>query len=219
MKKIAMFMAASVLAVSCAGEKAEEVTTGEAQEVIEVAEATSYAVAEGSAIKWRGFKSFVNSEHVGLINIQDGSFAVKDGQVVGGSVTIDMNAIVNTDIEDEGKSGYLVGHLKSEDFFFVESFPTAQFDIVEVRAEAGEATNSVVVGNLTMRGVTNSIEFPANIEVTDAGVNFTAPTFGIDRTKWGVKFHDREDASIAESLKEDLIDHTIELNFVVTANA
>ena len=61
MKKIAMFVAASVLAVSCAGEKAEEVTTGEAQEVIEVAEATSYAVAEGSAIKWRGFKSFVNT--------------------------------------------------------------------------------------------------------------------------------------------------------------
>ena len=130
-----------------------------------------------------------------------------------------MNAIVNTDVEDEGKSGYLVGHLKSEDFFFVESFPTAQFEIVEVRAEAGEATNSVVVGNLTMRGVTNSIEFPANIEVTETGVKFTAPTFGIDRTKWGVKFHDREDASIAESLKEDLIDHTIELNFVVTANA
>lgn len=212
-------MAASVLAVSCTGEKAEEVTTGEAQEVIEVAEATSYAVAEGSAITWRGFKSFVNSEHVGLINIQDGSFAVKDGQVAGGSVTIDMNAIVNTDIEDEGKSGYLVGHLKSEDFFFVDSFPTAQFEIVEVRAEASEATNSVVVGNLTMRGVTNSIEFPANIEVTEAGVNFTAPTFGIDRTKWGVKFHDREDASIAESLKEDLIDHTIELKFAVTANA
>ena len=42
-------MAASVLAVSCAGEKAEEVTTGEAQEVMEVAEATSYALAEEKA--------------------------------------------------------------------------------------------------------------------------------------------------------------------------
>ena len=211
-------MAASVLAVSCAGEKAEEATTGEAQEVIEVAEATSYALSEGSTITWRGFKSFVNSEHVGYIGIQDGSFDVKDGMVVGGTVTIDMNTIVNTDIEDEGKNGYLVGHLKSEDFFFVESYPTAQFEIVEVKAVEGEMTNSMVVGNLTMRGVTNSIEFPANITVTEQGVSFMAPTFGIDRTKWGVKFHDKDDASIAETLKEDLIDHSIELTISVTAS-
>ena len=85
--------------------------------------------------------------------------------------------------------------------------------------EAALDENEIFGEPFTMRGVTNSIEFPANIEVTETGVNFTAPTFGIDRTKWGVKFHDREDASIAESLKEDLIDHTIELNFVVTANA
>jgi polyisoprenoid-binding protein YceI len=219
MKKIAMFMAASVLAVSCAGEKAEEVTTGEAQEVNEVAEATSYALAAESTISWRGFKSFVNSEHVGYIGIQDGSFDVKDGMLVGGTVTIDMNSIVNTDIEDEGKNGYLVGHLKSEDFFFVDSFATAAFEIVSVEALEGEGVNSKVVGNLTLRGVTNSIEFPANITVTEEGVSFMAPTFGIDRTKWGVKFHDREDASIAESLKEDLIDHTIELKFDVKANA
>ena len=32
----------------------------------------------------------------------------------------------------------------------------------------------------------------------------------------GVNFHDREDASIAETLKEDLIDHMIELKFNIS---
>ena len=217
MKKFSMFIAASLLIVGCAGDKATEVTTGDAQEVNEVTESTTYEVGT-SSIAWRGFKSFVvNDEHVGNIGISDGSFEVSDGKVVGGSVVIDMNSIENTDIEDEGKRGYLVGHLKSQDFFFVDSFPTAQFEIVNVKETEGGATNSIVVGNLTIRGITHSIEFPANVTVGDASVSFSAPTFGIDRTKWDVKYHDKDDASIAESLKEKLIDHTIELNFDLNA--
>jgi polyisoprenoid-binding protein YceI len=217
MKKLAMMAAVAVLAASCNMEKAEEATTGDAQEVEAVVEATNVALDSGSVVAWRGFKSYVASEHVGTIGVQEGTFAVLDGKVVGGSITIDMNAIVNTDIEDEGKNGYLVGHLKSQDFFFVDSFATGVFEIVEVKEVAAEGTNSVVVGNLTLRGVTNSIEFPANIAVNEGSVSFDAPTFSIDRTKWGVKFHDSEDASIAETLKEDLIDHSIELTISVTA--
>ncbi len=212
-----MMAAVAVLAASCNMEKAEEATTGEAQEVEAVVEATNVALDSGSVVAWRGFKSYVASEHVGTIGVQEGTFAVLDGKVVGGSITIDMNAIVNTDIEDEGKNAYLVGHLKSQDFFFVDSFATGVFEIVEVKEVAAEGTNSVVVGNLTLRGVTNSIEFPANIAVNEGSVSFDAPTFSIDRTKWGVKFHDSEDASIAETLKEDLIDHSIELTISVTA--
>jgi len=217
MKKLAMMAAVAVLAASCNMEKAEEATTGEAQEVEAVVEATNVALDSGSVVAWRGFKSYVASEHVGTIGVQEGTFAVLEGKVVGGSITIDMNAIVNTDLEDEGKNAYLVGHLKSQDFFFVDSFATSVFEIVEVKDAAAEGTNSVVVGNLTLRGVTNSIEFPANIAVSEGSVSFAAPTFSIDRTKWGVKFHDSEDATIAESLKEDLIDHSIELTISVTA--
>lgn len=217
MKKLAMMAAVAVLAASCNMEKAEEATTGEAQEVEAVVEATNVALDSGSVVAWRGFKSYVASEHVGTIGVQEGTFAVLEGKVVGGSITIDMNAIVNTDLEDEGKNAYLVGHLKSQDFFFVDSFATSVFEIVEVKDAAAEGTNSVVVGNLTLRGVTNSIEFPANIAVSEGSVSFDAPTFSIDRTKWGVKFHDSDDATIAESLKEDLIDHSIELTISVTA--
>jgi len=221
MKKIAILAAVAIAAISCSnGSKADEAVTGDAQEVQAVVEATEYTVAEGSYLKWRGFKTYVASEHIGTIGVQSGTFAMAGDQLVGGKITIDMNSIANVDIEDEGKRGYLEGHLKSQDFFFVESFPTAVFEVVEVREEATDATPYVVKGNLTIRGITNSIEFPANVFVEEGSVRLEAPAFSIDRTKWNVKYHDSDDATIAETLKEDLIDHSIELTInVVATNA
>ena len=218
MKRIAIIAAAAIIAVSCSnGTKADEAVTGEAQEVEVTAEATDYELVEGSYLKWRGFKSYVASEHIGTIGVQAGTLAVAGNQLVGGTIIIDMNSISNEDIEDEGKRGYLEGHLKSDAFFFVDSFPTAVFEIVEVREESTDAAPSVVVGNLTIRGITNSIEFPADVTVEEGIVHFSAPTFSIDRTKWNVKYHDSEDATIAETLKEDMIDHSIELTINVSA--
>ena len=218
MKRIAIIAAAAIIAVSCSNvTKADEAVTGEAQEVEVTAEATDYELVEGSYLKWRGFKSYVASEHIGTIGVQAGTLAVAGNQLVGGTIIIDMNSISNEDIEDEGKRGYLEGHLKSDAFFFVDSFPTAVFEIVEVREESADAATSVVVGNLTIRGITNSIEFPADVTVEEGIVHFSAPTFSIDRTKWNVKYHDSEDATIAETLKEDMIDHSIELTINVSA--
>lgn len=217
MKKLALMAALGLFVASCNSDKAAEATTGEAQEVTANGAAETVALDSGSTVAWRGFKTYVQSEHLGTVNVQEGAFEVADGKLVGGTITIDMNSITCTDIEDEGKRGYLEGHLKSQDFFFVDSFPTAVFEIVEV-LDPSEATKySTVTGNLTLRGTTNSITFPADVLVGEEGVKFIAPTFSIDRTLWGAKFHDRDDATIAESLKDDLIDHSIELTIKVKA--
>lgn len=217
MKKLVLMAALGLFVASCNSDKAAEATTGEAQEVTENGAGETVALDSGSVIAWRGFKTYVQSEHFGTVNVQEGTFEVADGKLVGGTITIDMTSITNTDLEDEGKRGYLEGHLKSQDFFFVDSFPTAVFEIVEV-LDPSEATKySTVTGNLTIRGTTNSITFPADVVVGEEGVKFMAPTFSIDRTLWGAKFHDRDDATIAESLKDDLIDHSIELTIKVKA--
>ena len=217
MKKLALMAALGLFVASCNSDKAAEATTGEAQEVTANGAGETVALDSGSTVAWRGFKTYVQSEHLGIVNVQEGTFEVADGKLVGGTITIDMNSITCTDLEDEGKRGYLEGHLKSQDFFFVDSFPTGVFEIVEV-LDPSEATKySTVTGNLTLRGTTNSITFPADVVVGEEGVKFMAPTFSIDRTLWGAKFHDRDDATIAESLKDDLIDHSIELTIKVKA--
>jgi polyisoprenoid-binding protein YceI len=217
MKKLALMAALGLFVASCNSDKAAEATTGEAQEVTANGAGETVALDSGSTVAWRGFKTYVQSEHLGTVNVQEGTFEVADGKLVGGTITIDMNSITCTDLEDEGKRGYLEGHLKSQDFFFVDSFPTAVFEIVEVLEPSEANIFSTVTGNLTLRGTTNSITFPAEISAGESGVKFMAPTFSIDRTLWGAKFHDRDDATIAESLKDDLIDHSIELTIKVKA--
>ncbi|MGA0196896.1 MAG: YceI family protein [Schleiferiaceae bacterium] len=217
MKKLALTAALGLFVASCNSDKAAEATTGEAHEVTANGAGETVALDSGSTVAWRGFKTYVQSEHLGTVNVHEGTFEVADGKLVGGTITIDMNSISCTDIEDEGKRGSLEGHLKSQDFFFVDSFPTAVFEIVEV-LDPSEATKySTVTGNLTLRGTTNSITFPADVVAGEEGVKFMAPTFSIDRTLWGAKYHDREDVSIAESLKDKLIDHSIELTIKVKA--
>lgn len=217
MKKLALLAALGLFAASCNSDKAAEASTGEAQEVTATAAGETVALDSGSTVSWRGFKTYVQSEHLGTVNVQEGAFEVAEGKLVGGTITIDMNSITCTDIENEGKRGNLEGHLKSQDFFFVDSFPTAVFEIVEVLDPSEASKYSTVTGNLNLRGTTNSITFPADVVVGEKGVKFMAPTFSIDRTLWGAKFHDRDDATIAESLKDDLIDHSIELTIKVKA--
>jgi polyisoprenoid-binding protein YceI len=153
--------------------------------------------------------------------ISDGSFDVKEGNLVGGSFTIDMGTIVAEDFLGNEKYDDLIGHLNSPDFFDVATYPTAKFEITGVKENASEegGTSHLVMGNLTMRDQTNNITFPANVKVSDTGVELSAPEFGIDRTKWDVMFHSTGDAGFAELTKDQLIDDTILLWLDVKAPA
>jgi polyisoprenoid-binding protein YceI len=96
----------------------------------------------------------------------------------------------------------LAGHLKSPDFFDIAQFPKSTFESTAVTVTPGGengATHSVT-GNLTMRGVTKSITFPAKITVSPAGVSATAD-FVINRKDFGVVY-----AGMADDLiKDDVV--------------
>jgi polyisoprenoid-binding protein YceI len=79
----------------------------------------------------------------------------------------------------------LVGHLKSDDFFGVEKFPTSKLVITESTPfDKGTAT---VKGTLTIKGVTNPVEFKAAYQKKDDGTWFFA-NIVIDRTKYNVRY-------------------------------
>jgi polyisoprenoid-binding protein YceI len=52
-------------------------------------------------------------------------------------------------------------HLRSDDFFAVDQFPTVDFESTAVTATGGSDYN--VAGNLTMRGVTKAIVIPVTL--------------------------------------------------------
>lgn len=72
-------------------------------------------------------------------------------ETVKGSFTIDA-ASVNTGNADRD------GHLKSEDFFSVEKFPTITFNTTSFKKLNSE--DYEITGDLTLRGVTKSITLP-----------------------------------------------------------
>ncbi|MCR6492352.1 YceI family protein [Cellulomonas sp. P24] len=101
--------------------------------------------------------------HAGISKVR-GSVAVTSGAITVGatlpestvSVTLDP-ATISTG--DAGRDG----HLKSGDFFEVETYPTWTFTSTAVRVE-GSAL--VVVGDLTIHGVTQSVELTTEFNGT-----------------------------------------------------
>ncbi|MDA3894399.1 MAG: YceI family protein [Salinivirgaceae bacterium] len=170
-----------------------------------IVSAQSFTVnAEKSTLKWTGKK--VGGEHSGTIQIKEGNFEVKKDKIESGSFTISMTTISNSDLEDAGYNAKLVGHLKSDDFFGVEKFPTAVLKITE--ASVFKDGKAKVKADLTIKGKTNPVEF----DVMKAGNSFTS-TITVDRSKYDVKYGS---SSFFEGLGDKVIydEFTLEVKLV-----
>ena len=132
-----------------------------------------------STIQWTGKK--VTGSHTGTINIKSGSLEFDNGNLTGGNIVIDMNTIVCTDLSGGG-ANKLVGHLKSDDFFGVENHPTAELNITKVDMNKDAGTYEITA-DITIKGKTKSISFPASIGTAEASSTVT-----IDRTDFDIRY-------------------------------
>ena len=139
----------------------------------------TYTIAPASTLWWIGRK--VGGEHSGTIAISQWAAIVVDGKLIGGNITIDMNTITNSDLPAWEMNDKLVWHLK-DGFFAVASNPEAKFVITAVTATASGAD---ITGDLTLKGVTKTINFPATIAVTPTTVTVNATTY-IDKEVFGI---------------------------------
>lgn len=133
---------------------------------------------ETSSVTWKGYK--VTGSHAGNIALKQGSLEFKDGKLVGGEFTIDMTTIVNTDMEGDYKAK-LEGHLKSDDFFGVATYPTAKLVFGSVKSTGKNSYE--VTGDLTIKDKTNPVTFDMSIYGSKATANVK-----IDRTKYDVRY-------------------------------
>lgn len=136
-----------------------------------------------SVITWKGYK--VLGSHTGTIKINTGDLQMQDGQLVGGSFTIDMKTISCTDLEGEYK-GKLEGHLKSADFFGVEEYPTASFNITNV-VSRGTPGAYKITGDLKIKETTKSVRFNVNIGEED-GQQIATGDVQIDRSDFDIRY-------------------------------
>lgn len=164
---------------------------------------------KASKIEWTGEK--VTGKHTGTVAISSGEVVNNHGKI-GGNFVMDMTSITVTDLTGE-KKGKLEGHLKSDDFFGVQKFPTSKFEIISVTPKSGVTAGSPnfdVKGNLTIKGITKEITFPAMIKF-EGGKMTTEGELKVDRSKFDVRYG-------SKTFFEDIGDKAIYDEFTLKLN-
>lgn len=176
-------------------------------------EEATYAVdTAASTIQWRGEKP-LQYGHTGKVNIAEGTMSFAGEQLLSSSFTIDMTSIVDEDLSGSDKAD-LEAHLKSDDFFGVETYPTATL-VIKSAEPAGTDGQYNVVADLTMKDITNEITFVTVVTVGDGTINATADIV-VDRSQFDVQFGS---GSFFDNLGDKLISDEIELTVSLVANS
>ena len=213
MKKIVLSLAviASVALVSCNNTNTQqnaETTTptteqATAPEAVQ-APAFAYSVNPTSVVEWVGSKPA--GKHKGGVNVENG--AITKAEFV-----LDMNTITVLDLQAGKGKEDLEAHLKGTDpekvdhFFNVKDFPTASFVFKKFDGKN-------LTGDLTIKGKTKEVSFPATVTVTDNEVSIVSQPFKINRVDFGVNYGSK---SVFDDLKDKFINDDVEL--VVKAKA
>ena len=168
-------------------------------------------VSSNSNVEWTGRK--VTGAHNGTIGIKEGNFILNDGKVNEGKIVIDTTTIKILDVTDPATNTQFAGHLASDDFFSIDKFPIAIFDILSVK-EIADST-FYLEGNLTIKDITHTVGFEATLENNSKAITLSGKLV-IDRTKYDIRFRS---GNFFKDLGDTLIYNDFELDFNITAEA
>lgn len=168
-------------------------------------------ITSDSYLTWYGENKIQVKSHTGTLKFNtDVSFLglapkneAGDMEIVGGQLLVDMKTLVG-----ENEPEMLINHLKSADFFDVDTYPEANF-VVTGKAEGQ------VQGLLTIKNVTQEVSVPYTLSSTEGGYKIEGQ-FEIDRTVWGVT---TLSASFFEDVGDSVVEDTIKLDFVIYTTA
>ena len=158
---------------------------------------------ERSKIDWSAKK--VGGGHMGTIMITSGTLVSNGKSLTKGSFLINMSSITS----DNAK---VTTHLKSDDFFSAEKNPNSKFEITKVTAAGAGRVN--ITGNLTIKGITHPLAFPATVRQQKDVIVAVATGVRVDRTKYDIKFRSK---TFFLDIGDKAIDDEFELNINLVA--
>ncbi len=167
--------------------------------------------AEESSVRWTARKSLVNGyEDTGTIPVASSSINVQDGEIATATVEFDMTGIaVQQTSNTSAGVDQLTEHLQSQDFFAVEEHPTSTLTVLSTEpiASTTAETDHTVTANLTLKGQTNEVTFPAEIG-TQENTLIVRGNMTIDRTRWGIRYGSD---SFFDNLGDNVIADTVDI--------
>lgn len=185
----ALFAVGFIL-TSCgdAGTKTEAKDAEKVEVKKEATTMTFATVDAASYIDWWAAHLGGVEPRFGKVFLKSAEVLVNDGKLSNAKVVADMTNFTVENFEDEESKNKLTGHLQSGDFFNVEAYPTATFEMTKLEAATGEY-NSMLTGNLTILDQTKSISFKANVNVAADKVSVQSEKFAVDRREWGLVYN------------------------------
>lgn len=161
-----------------------------------------------SIVTWRGYNLNGLNSQTGYVHISKGELMIEDGEFTAGTVEVDMNSIED---KNHGRDNKLVNHLKDPDFFEVEKFPFSTITITRVAPINVEYKE--ITGNLTIKGITNAVNFPVKMEMKD-GIIKANGKLVIDRTLWNVRY---KSGKFYDNLANQTMSDSIEFHIKIAA--
>jgi polyisoprenoid-binding protein YceI len=192
-KKMACLVMAACIFTACdTAPKGDNAAITDKQQTAEVAGSEFIVDTADSKVRFTGYG--VGKKHPGKFKVSSGKVAISNNQITGGTFIINIKSM---DLEEKGGmfDEKLHPHLMSGDFFDAEKFNTSKFEITNVRpyesdgkdTSVTDGANFLVSGNLTLKGVTKNVSFPAKIDLDNNTLKAKAD-FDIDRTQWQMNY-------------------------------
>jgi len=165
---------------------------------------------EQSTVEWYSKKILVKTEHTGTVKIESGFiYFDPENLKISGEITVDMNTITDLDLPENMRQT-LEKHLKSADFFEVETYPTAKISLIGIE-KTEEENKYLIRGLLTIKETTNEISFPANIS-KEGDILKGEASLEFDRSLWNIRFGS---GKFFENLGDKIIDDIIKLKIKI----
>ncbi|RSK46856.1 YceI family protein [Hymenobacter rigui] len=151
-------------------------------------------------VTWTGYAEVGGYAPSGTVQLRSGTFTYDGRTLRAGRFEFDMRTI-------EQEQAQLAEHLRGSDFFDVARFPTAVFVLQEVQG-------STATGQLTLRGVTRSIQFPLTVATEPNGQLRVTGAAVLDRTRFGINYNS---SSFFQNLGSYAIRNEFKLTFAIVA--
>ncbi len=202
----AAVMVAATLASCGGGASTDNAATAVDSTAATAAQERGYVLdVAASSLTWKGSMIKVK-HHEGTMAFTEGKFIAKGGQLVTGTFNVDMKSMVPTDTNysKDATKEKLLGHLASPDFFAVDSFPTASFEV-------GAVNGNTATGKLTVRGRTHDETLTDIVITEENGMAKASGKLVFDRQKYGARW--------ASPMKDMVLSNDIEISVSLVAKA
>ena len=191
--------------VSCEKSSKKKIDTSLPKPTLSLSSGDYVMDNDNSSIKWTG-RELSTKSHYGSLQMKNGSLTVNTDGTVNGIIKIDMTTIDCEDLQGRSKAS-LERHLRSDDFFSVESHPIATLTF---KSEGGIGAGNKLAfnGDLEIKGISHPISFESEVKNVDPKVSALV-NMTFDRSKYNVRFRS---GTFFQNLGDKLIYDDIEIS-------